>query len=65
MSTTSLKLPDELKQRAIVAARRQGVTLHAFMLNAIAQAASAIICTSAFSPKARRSLAGSVATLHW
>lgn len=41
MSTTSLKLPDELKQRAIVAARRQGVTPHAFMLNAIAQAATA------------------------
>ena len=41
MSTTSLKLTDKLKQRAIAAARRQGVTPHAFMLNAIAQAATA------------------------
>jgi len=41
MSTTSLKLPDKLKQRVIAAARRQGVTPHAFMLNAIAQGATA------------------------
>ena len=41
MATTSLKLPDELKQRAIAAAAKQGVTPHAFMLTAIAQAATA------------------------
>ena len=41
MSTTSLKLPADLKQRAIAAASKQGVTPHAFMLNAIAQAATA------------------------
>ena len=39
MSTTSLKLPNELKQRAISAAHRQGVSPHAFMVNAIEQAA--------------------------
>jgi hypothetical protein len=31
MSTTSLKLPDDMKQLAAAAARRQGVTPHAFM----------------------------------
>lgn len=41
MSTTSLKLPEELKQRAISAAQSQGVSTHAFMVNAIEQAADA------------------------
>ena len=39
MATTSLKLPDEIKQRAIMAARKQGITPHAFMVGAIEQAA--------------------------
>ena len=38
MSTTSLKLSDELKQRAISAAQLQGISTHAFMVNAIEQA---------------------------
>ncbi|MCE1182593.1 MAG: CopG family transcriptional regulator [Rhodocyclales bacterium] len=41
MSTTSLKLPDELKQRAVLAAEQQGVSPHAFMLSAIEQATTA------------------------
>lgn len=41
MATTSLKLPDELKQRAIAAAEQQGVSPHAFMVSAIEQAARA------------------------
>jgi predicted transcriptional regulator len=41
MSTTSLKLPDELKQRAIAAAQMQGISPHAFMVQAIEQAANA------------------------
>lgn len=40
MSTTSLKLPEELKQRATVAAQKQGVSPHAFMVQAIEQAAT-------------------------
>jgi len=40
MSTTSLKLPEELKQRAVAAAERQGVSTHSFMVNAIEQAAT-------------------------
>jgi predicted transcriptional regulator len=41
MSTTSLKLPDELKLRAVSAAQTQGLSPHAFMVQAIEQAASA------------------------
>ncbi len=41
MSTTSLKLSDELKQRAIDAAEKMGVSPHAFMIHAIDQAATA------------------------
>lgn len=37
MATTSLKIPDELKQRAINAAQQQDMSPHAFMLNAIEQ----------------------------
>lgn len=40
MSTTSLKLSDELKQRAIAAAEMKGVSTHAFMVQAIEQAAT-------------------------
>lgn len=41
MTTTSLKLSDELKQRAIAAAEKKGVSPHAFMIHAIEQAATA------------------------
>lgn len=40
MSTTSLKLSDELKQRAVAAAEKKGVSPHAFMVHAIEQAAT-------------------------
>ena len=42
MSTTSLKLPDELKKRAaMVAAAELGISPHAFMVGAIRNAADA------------------------
>ena len=41
MSTTSLKLSDELKQRAVATAQMRGVSLHAFMVQAIEQATTA------------------------
>ena len=41
MSTTSLKLPDDVKQLVVAAAKSQGVTAHAFMVNAIRAAAVA------------------------
>lgn len=41
MSTTSLKLPEDVKQLAAAAAGHQGVTPHAFMVEAIRAAATA------------------------
>ena len=41
MTTTSLKLPDDLKKRAANAAQELGVSPHAFMVSAIEQAAHA------------------------
>jgi predicted transcriptional regulator len=41
MSTTSLKLPEALKAQAAAAAERLGITTHAFMVDAIRQAAAA------------------------
>lgn len=41
MSTTSLKIPNEVKQLAIIAAQQQGVTTHAFMVDAIRVMATA------------------------
>lgn len=48
MSTTSLKLTDELKQRAAAAARQQGVSPHAFMVGAIERAAIAAELRNSF-----------------
>lgn len=53
MTTTSLKLPDELKERAASAARELGVSPHAFMVDAIRQAAQAVEQRSSFVAQAR------------
>jgi predicted transcriptional regulator len=37
MTTTTIRLEDELKARVAVAAEREGKTAHAFILDAIAQ----------------------------
>ena len=39
MSTTTIRLPDELKARVAVAAKHAGTTAHAFILEAIAEKA--------------------------
>jgi predicted transcriptional regulator len=41
MSTTSLKLPDDLKAQAAQAAKSKGMSTHAFMVEAIREAAIA------------------------
>ncbi len=41
MATTSLKLPDDVKHQAIAAAKRSGISPHAFMVEAIRSAAAA------------------------
>ena len=48
MATTSLKLPDDVKQLAVAAAKHQGVTPHAFMVEAIRGAAVAAEKRAAF-----------------
>ena len=53
MSTTSLKLSDELKQRAVAAAENKGLSPHAFMVQAIEQAATAAERRAAFVSEAR------------
>lgn len=57
MSTTSLKLPDELKQRAVDAAQELGISPHAFMVDAIRQAAHAVEQRAAFVAQAREARA--------
>lgn len=53
MSTTSLKLPDELKQRAASAAQELGISTHAFMVDAIRQAADGVELRSQFVAQAQ------------
>ena len=48
MSTTSLKLPPELKKRVTAAALKRGITPHAFMLGAIEESARASELRAAF-----------------
>jgi len=55
MPTTSLKLPDELKQLAAAAARQQGISPHAFMIEAIRAAAIAAEKRAAFVADAQAS----------
>ena len=53
MTTTSLKLSDELKQRAVAAAEKKGVSLHAFMVQAIERAATAAEWRASFVSEAQ------------
>lgn len=53
MSTTSLKLPEEVKQLAAAAAQQHGVTPHAFMVEAIRAAAVAAERRAAFVAEAQ------------
>ena len=48
MATTSLKIPDALKQRTVALAQKQGLSPHAFMVDAIEHAAAAAERRSAF-----------------
>jgi predicted transcriptional regulator len=62
MATTSLKLPDELKKRAASAAQAQGVSPHAFMVNAIELAATAAEKRTSFVADALAAKDGMLAT---
>lgn len=52
MSTTSLKLPDDVKQLAAAAAKHQGISPHAFMIEAIRTVASAAELRAEFAAEA-------------
>ena len=39
MSTTTIRLPDDLKARVAITAKRKGTTTHSFILEAIAEKA--------------------------
>lgn len=39
MTTTTIRMPDDLKARVAAAAKRSGITPHGFMLDAIAEKA--------------------------
>jgi hypothetical protein len=52
-ATTSLKLPAEVRSQASAAAQRLGVTLHAFMVDAIRNAAEAAEKRAEFVAQAR------------
>jgi predicted transcriptional regulator len=62
MSTTSLKLSEELKQRAIAAAQELGVSPHAFMVDAIRQAADSVEQRSQFVAQAQAARAAMLQT---
>jgi predicted transcriptional regulator len=53
MSTTSLKLSDELKQRAVAAALKKGMSTHAFMVQAIERAATVAESRASFMSEAQ------------
>lgn len=48
MSTTTLRLPEDLKQRIMKLAEESGMSVHSFMIEAIAQKADATELRAAF-----------------
>lgn len=62
MTTTSLKLSDELKQRAVRAAESEGLSPHAFMVQAIEQAATKAERRASFTTAAHAAREEAIAT---
>ncbi len=62
MSTTTIRLPDDLKARVAAAAEKAGKTTHGFILEAIAEKADAEERRSDFHETAEKRYAGIVAT---
>lgn len=68
MSTTTIRLPDELKTRVAAAAKRGGTTPHNFILEAIAEKADLAERRADFDAVAEQRYAGIVAsgkTIAW
>ncbi|HSY29181.1 MAG TPA: CopG family transcriptional regulator [Burkholderiaceae bacterium] len=67
-STTTIRLPDELKSRVVAAAERAGTTAHNFILEAIAEKANQEERRSNFNDVAEQRYANIVAsgkTIPW
>lgn len=56
MSTTTIRLPEDLKARVASAAEHAGITAHAFILAAIAERAELAEARAAFSLECRERL---------
>jgi predicted transcriptional regulator len=57
MSTTTIRLPEELKARVAAAAAQAGTTAHAFILDAIADKTARLEARAAFDRECRERLA--------
>lgn len=62
MSTTTIRMPDELKARVTAAAEKAGTTAHSFILQAIAEKAQQQELYSEFNELAERRYATILAT---
>ncbi len=62
MSTTTIRMPDELKARVTAAAQKAGTTAHNFILQAIAEKAQQQELYSEFNEEAERRYAAILAT---
>lgn len=62
MSTTTIRLPDELKERVAEAARLQGKTAHGYIVEAIAEKADADLRRQSFVAEAEARYAAVAAT---
>jgi predicted transcriptional regulator len=68
MSTTTIRLPQDLKARVAAAAKRAGTTTHGFILDAIAEKAEQEEKRAAFDAEAEDRYARIVVTgktIHW
>lgn len=68
MSTTTIRLPDELKARVAVAAENSGTTAHNFILQAVAEKTAQVELDKEFNELAEQRYANIVAsgkTIPW
>jgi predicted transcriptional regulator len=68
MTTTTIRLPKDLKERVATAAERAGTTAHNFILSAIAEKAEQAECQAEFRDVAEQRYAALVAsgkTIPW
>lgn len=62
MSTTSIRIPDEIKERVALAAKQSGTSVHNFMVQAIIEKAEQQECLTAFNQLAEQRLDKLLAT---